>query len=168
ANGDGVRVDTWRFDGVALRSAVPRRGHDDQTAAPRDFHGRRHRVEAVGEEGRRAKGEIDDADVVVVAVRENPLDSPHHGGDPTAPGVAEHTDTDDVGLRSDADNLTAGTAAVPSDDPRDMRPVPPWVARQARIREVDRGEETVRRLDEVRIRRDAGIEDRDGHACPVY
>src|SRR5437588_3199420 len=36
------------------------------------------------------------------------------------------------------------------------------------ISEVDRGEDAVRRLDEVRIRRDAGIENRDRHAASVY
>jgi len=42
------------------------------------------------------------------------------------------------------------------------------VAREALIREVDRGEDTVHGLDEIRIRRDAGIEDRDRHTTPGY
>src|SRR5207245_9552268 len=145
ANGDDVRVDAWRHDGVALRSAVPRRGHDDQTTAPRDFHGRRHRVDAVGKVGTRAKREIDDAAVVDGAVREDPLDPPYHRGDPTAPGAAEHPDVDDVGLRSDADELAVRAVAIPSDDPRDMCSMPARVAREALIREVDRGEDTVLR-----------------------
>src|SRR5206468_6721483 len=140
ADGDHVRVDARRLYRVALRSAVPRRGDDDQTAAPRDFHCRRHRVEAVGDPGGCAKGEIDDADVVGGAVREDPLDPPYYGRDPTAPGIAEHPDVDDVGLRSDARELAAGARAVPCDDPRDMRPMPARVAREALVGEVDRGE----------------------------
>src|SRR5439155_197212 len=86
ANGDGVRVDAWRHDSVARRSAVPRRGHDDQTTAPRDFHGGRHRVGAVGKVCVRAEGQIDDADVVGGAVREDPLDPPYHRGGATTGG----------------------------------------------------------------------------------
>src|SRR6266581_4340900 len=56
------------------------------------------------------------------AVREDPLDPPYHRGDPAAPGPAEHPDVNDVGLRSDADELAAGAHAIPGDDPRDMRP----------------------------------------------
>src|SRR5207245_8660443 len=124
--------------------------------------------EAVGKVGRRAKGEIDDADVVGGAVREDPLDPSYHRGDPTAAGAAEHPDVDDVGLRSDAYELAAGAAAISGDDPRDMCSMPARIAREALIREVDRGEDTLLRLDEIRIRRDAGIEDRDRHASPGY
>src|SRR5204863_1209682 len=105
-------------------------------------------------------------DVVNGALGEDPLDSPYHRGDPTASGAAEHPDVDDVGLRSDADDLAAGAAAIPGDDPRDMRAVPARVAGEAHIGEVDRGEDTVLRLDEIRIRRDARIEDCNRHASP--
>src|SRR5439155_25225710 len=118
--------------------------------------------------GRRAQGEIDDADVVGGAVREDPLDPPYDRGHPTAPGAAEHPDIDDVGLRGDADELAAGAAAVPGDDSRDMRPVPARIAREAPIGEVARGEDAVVGLDEIRIRLDARIEDCDRHACPGY
>src|SRR5437899_3009867 len=128
ADGDGVRIDTRRYDRVAPRCAVPRTGNDDQTKAPRDLNGRRHRVRAVGNDRWRAKGKADDADVVGGAVGDDPLDPPDHRRDPTAPGAAEHPDVDDVGLRCDADELARGAAAVPRDDPRNMRPVPARVA----------------------------------------
>src|SRR5439155_25451365 len=97
-----------------------------------------------------------------------PLDPSYHRGDPTAAGAAEHPDVDDVSLRSDAYELAAGAAAISGDDPRDMCSMPARIAREALIREVDRGEDTVLRLDEIRIRRDAGIEDRDRHTSPGY
>src|SRR5437016_1734990 len=155
ANGNGIWIDAWRVDGPARRSAVPRRGYDDPTTAPRDFHGSRHRVGPVGKVCARAEGQIDDADVVDSAVREDPLDPTHHRGDPAAPEAAEYPDVDDIGLRSDAYDLAAGAAAIPGDDPRDMCSMSARVACQALIREVDRGENAVRGLDEVRIRCDA-------------
>src|SRR6266700_3136745 len=153
---------------VAPRSGRRRRVGERRTAAPRDLHRRRHRVDAVGKVGRRAEREIDDADVVGDAVREDPLDPPYHRGDATASGGAEHPDVDDVGLRSDADELAAGAAAIPGDDPGDMSSMPARVAREALIGEVDRGEYTVVGLDEIRIRGDARIQDCDRHASPGY
>src|SRR5204862_7440121 len=97
ANGDDVRVDAWRRDGVALRSAVPGRGHDDQTTAPRDFHGGRHRVGAVGKVGARAEGQVDAADVVGGAVRGDPLYPSYHRGDPAPAAAAEPPEVHDAG-----------------------------------------------------------------------
>src|SRR6266480_3586737 len=74
----------------------------------------------------------------------------------------------DISLRSDARELAAGARAVPCDDPGDMRPMPARVAREALVGEVDRGEEAVVGLDEIRIRLDARIEDCDCYASPGY
>ena len=39
-----------------------------------------------------------------------------------------------------------------------------WIAHQALIGKVDRREDAVRGLDEIGIRRNPGVEHRDGHA----
>ena len=75
ADRDRVRVDAGRHDGVALRSAVPRRSHDHQTALPRDLHSRRHWIGPIRSGDGRAERHVDDADAVGVLVCDDPLDA---------------------------------------------------------------------------------------------
>ena len=86
---------------------------------------------------------------------DDPLDPRHHRRDPAAPRSAEHSHVDDVRLRRDADELSAGAGAIAGDDPGDVGPVTSRIARRARVREVDRCEDPIGRLRQIGIRRDS-------------
>ena len=116
-----------------------------------------------------AERQIDDPDVVERPVGDDPFDAGDDVARVAAAVGAEHPDVDEVRARRDAAGIpgrdTVGRRRIAGDDPGDVRAVTEGIGHLGIV-----GDEAHVRDDAVRerrVRRDAGIDDRDADALTV-
>ena len=105
--------------------------------------------------------------MVLRAVSQHPIDAADERRDPAVAVGVQHPHIDQVGRGRDTDELASGAVAVAGNDTSDMGAVTAGVRRLRiqRIGEINRGQNPVGGLREVRIGRDARVEYGNGDAA---
>src|SRR5258708_25033861 len=82
-----------------VRPSVPRRGYDDNSRPPRGHDGLIDRIVPIVGLGLRAERQVQDADVVSLAIRNNPIQPGYDIRVAAAAGAVEGANDHEVGLR---------------------------------------------------------------------
>ncbi len=128
ADRDHVRHVARYADGHGRGSGVARRRHHHDPGLPRRHHGLVHRIIPIVGLGVRTEREVDDADVVLVLVGDDPVQARDHVHVAAAALAVEGAHDHEVGLRRDALVLQRRVLRTTGRDGGDVRAMSVGVA----------------------------------------
>ena len=144
AHGDheGI-IGRWVDDaGVCVVAVVAAGNHHHNAVEPKQLYCRAQWAVVIGLGHCAVERHIDDTDVVLAFVLEDPLQTGHNTRRSAYALVVGHSDIDEVGIRGSADEDPVGAASIAGCRPCNMGAVAVEIVNRTAARKVDMGENT--------------------------